>query len=160
VRKDIIALCSQAFEEEFEALLNTFSQPPHILGYQASKLVSHALWVTRRLQVNNKQMLRTAYVEAVATEYAYRDRSYASMIMKRVVAEIHDYELGALSPFNVAFYKRLGWEQWRGPLYIRTEAGLVRTPGDEAVMIFRLPGTPDLDLSTPLSAEWREGELW
>ena len=160
MRKDIIALCSQAFEEEFEALLNTFSQPPHILGYQASKLVSHALWVTRRLQVNNKQMLRTAYVEAVATEYAYRDRSYASMIMKRVVAEIHDYELGGLSPSNIAFYERLGWELWRGPLYIRTEAGLVRTPGDEAVMIFRLPGTPDLDLSTPLSAEWREGELW
>ena len=159
-RKNIIALCSHAFEEEFEALFNTFSQPTHILGYQASKLVSHALWVTRWLQVNNEQMLRTAYVEAVATENACRGRGYASTIMKRVAEEIQAYELGALSPFSVAYYERLGWELWRGPLYIRTEAGLVRSPGDEEVMIFRLPRTPDLDLNTPLSAEWREGELW
>jgi hypothetical protein len=28
------------------------------------------------------------------------------------------------------------------------------------VMILRLPCTPPLDLDAPLSAEWREGELW
>jgi aminoglycoside 2'-N-acetyltransferase I len=159
-RKDIIALCSRAFEEEFEALFNTFSQPTHILGYQDRKLVCHALWVTRWLQVNNKQMLRTAYVEAVATENAYRGRGYASTVMKRIAEEIQDYELGALSPFSTAYYRRLGWELWQGPLFIRTEAGLVRTPGDEVVMILRLPKTPYLDLKAPLSAEWREGEVW
>jgi aminoglycoside 2'-N-acetyltransferase I len=159
-RKNIIAFCSHAFEEELESLFSTFSHPTHILGYRAGQLVSHALWVTRWLQVDNNQMLRTAYIEAVATENAYRGLGYASAIMKRVAEEIQAYELGALSPFNVAYYERLGWELWRGPLYIRTEAGLVRTPGDGEVMIFRLPSTPDLDLNAPLSAEWREGELW
>jgi hypothetical protein len=44
-RKIIIDFCSRAFEEDFEPLFNTFSQPTHILGYQAGKLVSHALAV-------------------------------------------------------------------------------------------------------------------
>jgi aminoglycoside 2'-N-acetyltransferase I len=65
-----------------------------------------------------------------------------------------------LSPFNVKFYERLGWELWRGPLFIRTEKGLIPSPTDEEVMIFRLPETPDLDLTAPLSVEWREGEAW
>jgi aminoglycoside 2'-N-acetyltransferase I len=159
-RRNIIAFCSRAFEEDLEALFNTFSQPTHILGYQSGKLVSHALWVTRWLQVDHDRLFRTAYVEAVATEKAYRGRSYASKIMRRVEEEIQDYELGALSPFNVPFYERLVWELWRGPLYIRTEAELIRSPIDEEVMILRLPKTPELDLSVPLSAEWREGKLW
>ncbi len=33
-------------------------------------------------------------------------------------------------------------------------------PDDEEAMIFRLPTTPDLDLTVPISIEWREGEIW
>jgi aminoglycoside 2'-N-acetyltransferase I len=159
-RKTIIALCNRAYGEDLEALFKTFSEATHVLGYQDGRLVSHALWLTRWLQVDTNPMLHTAYVEAVATEKAYRGRGYATAIMKRLASEIQAYELGALSPFSVAYYERLGWELWRGPLYIRTEAGLVRTPRDGDVMILRLPKTPDLDLYAPLSAEWREGELW
>lgn len=159
-RNTIIDLCSRAFEEDLYTLFKTFSEATHVLGYQAQTLISHALWVTRWLQVDTNRTLRTAYVEAVATEKAYRGRGYGTAIMKRVAEEIQAYELGALSPFSVAYYERLGWELWRGPLYIRTEAGLVRTPGDENVMVLRLQNTPALDLYAPLSAEWREGELW
>ena len=116
--------------------------------------------LTRWLELNHNRMLRTAYVEAVATEEAYRRRGYASMIMRRVQKEIQGYHLGTLSPFNVKFYERLGWELRRGPLFIRTEKGLIPSPTDEEVMIFRLPETPDLDLTAPLSVEWREGEAW
>jgi aminoglycoside 2'-N-acetyltransferase I len=77
-----------------------------------------------------------------------------------LVGEIQDYELAALSPFNVAYYERLGWELWRGPLFIRKEEDLMPSLDDEEVMIFRLLRTPVLDLNAPLSAEWREGELW
>ncbi len=159
-RKNIIFFCNQAYEEELEPLFDTFSRPTHVLGYQAGQLVSHALWVTRMLQVDNKQMLRTAYIEAVATGMAYRGLGYAATIMNRLAEEIHDYELGALSPSSVAYYERLGWELWRGPLFIRTGTELLRTPEGEEVMIYRLPKTPDLDLEASLSAEWREGELW
>ena len=159
-RNSIIDLCSRAFEEDFEALFETFSEATHVLGYRAEMLVSHALWVTRWLQVETDRPLRTAYVEAVATDPAHRGRGYATAVMKRVAEEIQTYDLGALSPFSAAYYERLGWELWRGPLYIRTGTGLVRTPGDEEVMVLRLPNTPALDLDAALSAEWREGELW
>ena len=32
--------------------------------------------------------------------------------------------------------------------------------GDESVMVWRLQGSPPLNLAEPLSAEWRPGELW
>jgi len=156
----IIKFCSRAFEKELDSLFRAFVYPTHVLGYQAGTLVSHALWVTRRLRAGKGPLLRTAYVEAVATEQAFRGLGYATAIMKRVEEEIQDYDLGGLSPFSVAYYERLGWELWRGSLYIRTEAGLVPTPDDEQVMILRLPKTPDLDINDTLSAEWRTGELW
>lgn len=159
-RRAIISLCNRAFEEDLEPLFNTFVDATHVLGYWDGSLVSHALWITRSLQVGAGPLLRTAYVEAVATEPAYRHRGLATAIMKRLADEIQDFDLAALSPFSPAYYERLGWELWRGPLFVRTENGLSPFPGDEEVMILRLPGTPDLDLGAPLSAEWREGELW
>lgn len=159
-RRNIISLCNRAFGEDIEPLFNTFVDATHVLGYYDGSLVSHALWVTRNLQVGTSPLLRTAYVEAVATEQTYRNRGFATAIMKRVADEIQGFDLAALSPFSVAYYERLGWELWRGPLFIRTESGLLPSPDDEEVMILRLSGTPDLDLSAPLSAEWREGKLW
>jgi aminoglycoside 2'-N-acetyltransferase I len=159
-QKTIIALCNRAFEEELDALFSAFADSTHVLGYLDGMLVSHALWVTRWLRADEGPLWRTAYVEAVATEKAFRGLGFATAIMKRVEEEIQGYELGGLSPFSVAYYERLGWEQWRGPLYIRTGAGLVPTTGDEQVMILRLPKTPALTIDVSLSAEWREGELW
>jgi aminoglycoside 2'-N-acetyltransferase I len=159
-RDAVISLCSRAFEEDYGAAQESFKGSTHLLGYYEGKLVSHVLWVTRWLQVGNAPVLRTAYVEGVATEMQFRGRGFASMMMKRLIEEVEDFDLVALSPFSVAYYTRLGWELWLGPLYIRTEEGLVRTPRDGDVMIYRLSKTPDLDLYASLSAEWREGELW
>lgn len=79
--------------------------------------------------------------------------------MRALQAQILDFDLAALSPFDERWYARLGWETWRGPLSIRTATGLLPTP-DEQVMTLRLPRTPALDLDAPLSAEWRELESW
>jgi aminoglycoside 2'-N-acetyltransferase I len=160
LRVKIISLCNRAYEEDLEPLFKTFVGATHVLGYYNQLLVSHALWVTRYLQAGAAPLMRTAYVEAVATEPDYRGRGFASNIMGYLLDEIQDYDLAALSPFSVKYYKRLGWECWRGALFIRTEDGLISSPKNEKVMIFRLPKTPALDLNTSLSAEWREGELW
>jgi aminoglycoside 2'-N-acetyltransferase I len=159
VRDQVIALCTRAFEEDMSGIA-TLDQAVHVLGRLGSKLVTHALWVTRWLQAGTGPIMRTAYVEAVATEEGHRKRGFATAAMRRLAREIEDFDLGGLSPFSVAYYARLGWEAWRGPLYIRTDDGLVPTPAEGPVMILRLPKTPDLDLNAPLSAEWREGELW
>jgi aminoglycoside 2'-N-acetyltransferase I len=158
--EQIIAMCNRAYGEDLSSLMDTFTESVHILAWLQSTLVSHALWVTRWLQIGNEPPLRTAYVEAVATEPAYQCRGYASAVMKVIRCSIGDYQIGGLSPSDPHFYQRFGWELWRGPLFIRKDDSLLPTPDDEQVMILRLPATPEIDLSSPLSAEWREGELW
>jgi hypothetical protein len=80
--------------------------------------------------------------------------------MKRLAMEIADYEIGALSPAETSLYSHLGWELWQGPLFHRKEGNWLPDPQDEVAMIMRLPKTPALDLTLPLSIEWREGEVW
>jgi len=159
-RRQIITLCNCAYKEDSEDLFSTFVSPTHVLGRFDGHLVSHALWVTRYLQAGHGPLLRTAYVEAVATDPDYQRRGFATAVMQRLAAEVQDFELAALSPSDPAFYARLGWQLWRGPLFIRTEDGLLASADEEQVMILRLPRTPLLDLDMPLSAEWRQGELW
>lgn len=160
LRHEIIELCNRAYEEDLGDIFAAFPDSAHILGYVEGKLVSHALWVTRWLQVDSNPLLRTAYVELVATEAEYRNRGYASAVMRHLVTQIQDFDLGALSPFSVDYYRRLGWEPWRGPLFIRQGQERLASPDDEEVMIYRLPKTPPIDTTSALSAEWRIGELW
>jgi aminoglycoside 2'-N-acetyltransferase I len=153
------ALCNRAYEEDLAPLFAAFEDATHVLGFLGRTLASHAMWVTRWLQPGDGPLLRTAYVEMVATEPHLQRRGLASAVMRRLAQAIVDYDLGALCPAEPAIYARLGWKLWRGPLFIRSEQGPIPQP-DERVMVLRLPGTPALDLDQPLSAEWREGELW
>lgn len=159
--KEVVALCSLAYEEDFTALMATFHGSVHVLGWQAGWLVTHALWVTRWLQAGSGAPMRTAFVEAVATRPDCQQRGLGRRVMQRVIAETgaRGFQLAALGPADVDWYESLGWERWRGPLSLRTGTGLLATPGEE-VMIHRLSQTPPLDLSLPLSAEDREGEQW
>ena len=158
-RREVIALCNRAYQEDLESLFNTFVGATHVIGYHQHSMVSHAMWVTRWLQCGDMSSLRTAYVEMVATDPDFEGRGFATAVMKRLAADIVGFDLGALSPADSGIYARLGWVSWAGPLFIRSSGGLLPTPG-EGVMVLHLPGTPPLDLEAPLSAEWREGELW
>lgn len=155
----VLALCNEAYEEELASLFATFVHPVHVLAYLGDTLVSHAMWVTRWLQPGTLPLLRTAYVEMVATAPAHQGRGFGTAVMQRLAAEIQDFDLGGLSTGSQGFYARLGWQSWRGPLFIRTDTGLLPVP-DDSMMFLRLPKTPPLDPTTPLSAEWRPGELW
>jgi aminoglycoside 2'-N-acetyltransferase I len=158
--REVIALCTEAYGEEFSSYLRDIGPGVHVLGRVDGELVTHAMWVTRWLQPGGRPALRTAYVEAVATRPSHQGRGLASAALRRIAGEIEDHDLGALAPSDPAFYARLGWQSWRGPLFIRTKDGQQATP-DECVMILRLPRTPaELDLDGSLSAEWRRGELW
>ena len=156
---DIIELCSRAYETDYGPFLDIFTDPTHVLGYYEKTLVSHALWITRWLQIGNSPLMRTAYIEGVATDEPYRNRGFASAVMKRLVVEIVDFEIAGLCTGSPDFYSRLGWQVWTGPLFNRKGDELIPTSGGP-VMILRLPNTPEIDLSAPLSIEWREGEVW
>jgi aminoglycoside 2'-N-acetyltransferase I len=155
----VLTLCSDAFEEEMEPYFRTFSHPIHVLAVLDGKLISHALWITRWLQLGDFPLLRTAYVEAVATDESFRRHGYSSHVLSRLQREIQDYDIGALSPAETSLYERLGWEYWQGPLYARKDDELILLP-DETAMILRTSNTPALNIQAPLSIEWREGEIW
>lgn len=158
--QEIRKLCTEAYAEDFSRAFELLGPGVHVIGRLDRRIVTHAMWVDRMLQVGDHAALHAAYVEAVATSPAFQRRGFGSEIMRCLANEIRDYDLGALSPSDERFYARLGWEAWRGPLFIRTSAGLEATP-DEGVMILRLARTsPGLDLNSPLSAEWRPGEVW
>jgi aminoglycoside 2'-N-acetyltransferase I len=158
---EIFALCDRAYEEDLRPAFRTLPDPVHVFAVEGGAVVSHALWVTRWLAPGARPPLRTAYVEAVATDPSWQGRGLATAVMRTLVTQISTFELAALSPSDRGWplYTRLGWQPWTGPLFVREDSGLVETP-DEAILIHRLPRTPPLDPGEPLSAEWRPGEVW
>lgn len=155
----VVALCDRAFDGDMETILADLIDSTHVLAEFEGVLAGHACWVTRWLSADYRPPLRTAYIEAVATDPNLQRRGIGGATMKRVGREIRTYELGGLCPNYPEFYARFGWETWRGPLAIRTHDGLLETP-DEHVMILRTPLTPRIDLDARLTAEWRPGEVW
>jgi GNAT superfamily N-acetyltransferase len=161
LRRRIAALCKAAYGEDLGELLATFGPSTHVLGMLGDRLVSHAMWVTRWLQPGAAAPLETAYVEVVATHPEHQGRGYATNVMRRLAAEIPDvYQLAALCPATPGLYARLGWRFWRGPLSIRMPSGHHLATPEERVMVLELAGRPALNVDHPLSAEWREGEVW
>jgi len=160
-RQQVIDLCTHAYDEDFAAIFVHHPGSTHVIAQVNGQFVSHACWVVRGLQPAGLPILRTAYVEAVATHPDFHRRGIATQTMQALHTAIYGFDLGGLSPNpGVAhWYQRLGWEDWQGPLALRTDDGLRATPG-ERVMILRLPATPHLDLTAQLSAEWRTDVLW
>jgi aminoglycoside 2'-N-acetyltransferase I len=161
VQREAIDLCRIAYGEDLTEGFESVGASVHVMIRDGDSLVSHAMWCTRWLQVDDQPLLKTAYVEAVATHPQYRNRGLASRIIRRLVAEIPaDFQLAALCPATIPLYERLGWRRWLGTLSARMPNGeLVATP-DEIVLIHELPERPPIDVRRPLSVEWRRGEVW
>jgi aminoglycoside 2'-N-acetyltransferase I len=161
-RAAIIRVCIEAHQED--DFLHLFDYIPsggrHFLAYRQTELVSHALVTTRWLQPEGQPVLKTAYVDAVATAPAHQGRGYGSAVMRQLAAGISDYRIACLETDRPSFYARLSWEIWRGPLAGRSEQGLIPTPEQTRIMILRLPQTPMLDLDRGLTIECQKGRVW
>jgi len=130
-----------------------------VLAYREQELVSHAVATTRWLQPEGLPLLRTAYVDAVATLPAYQGQGIASTLMRHLATVISDFEIACLETERVSFYARLGWEVWRGPLAGRRATELLPTPDQKGIMILRLARTPPLDVDSLLVIEY-DGRIW
>jgi GNAT superfamily N-acetyltransferase len=159
VAAEIRHLCDAAYATKTRPFFDALGPGEHLLGRRGKTLVTHLMWVTRWLQPHDHPPLRTAYVEMVATAPAEQRKGFASALLKAFPPLVQDYDLAALSPATEQLYARQGWRLWHGPLAVRTTGGLQPTPEDR-VMILPLTKTPSLDLSAPLSVEWRPGEVW
>jgi aminoglycoside 2'-N-acetyltransferase I len=133
----------------------------HFLLEVEGRIATHASVVERELHVYGKP-LRTGYVEAVATAPDFQRRGFGTVVMREVNDYIADsFELGALGTGTQAFYERLGWQIWRGQTLVRAPGGDARTPEEDGyILVITTPTTPPLDLSAPISCEWREGDVW
>lgn len=133
----------------------------HLTAVQDAEVVSHVAVVPRMIDVGDLAV-STGYVEAVATAPAWRGQGLASRLMEeagRLIGRHHG--MGALSTGAPGFYERLGWEVWRGPTYVRTSAGTVRTEDEDGgVMVLRVPAGAVLDLGLAITCQARDGDDW
>jgi aminoglycoside 2'-N-acetyltransferase I len=160
-RASIIHVCRTAHQED--DFIHLFSYIPsggiHMLAYREQELVSHAVVTTRWLQPEGLPLLRTAYVDAVATLPVYQGQGVGSAVMRHLASVISEYEIACLEADRVSFYAQLGWEAWRGPLAGRRATELLPTPDQKGIMILRLARTPALDLDSLLVIEYA-GRIW
>jgi aminoglycoside 2'-N-acetyltransferase I len=162
-RDAIINLCVLAHQEE--DFKNLFSYVPsggwHFLGFQDEELVSHALVTTRWLQPQGHPLLKTAYIDAVATLPIAQGRGHGSTLMRHLASSIEsEYTIGCLETEVAGFYQPLGWELWRGPLAGRSQQGLIPTPEQKGIMVLRLSQTPALNLDSTLTIECQAERIW
>lgn len=164
-RASIVELCVAAHrEEDFRNLFTRYLSSGggwHFLVHLDRELVSHAVVTTRWLQPEGERLLKTAYVDAVATLRTRQGRGYASALFRRMAEEIaSEYEIACLETEIPSFYERLGWELWRGPLAGRSDDGLLPTPHQRGVMILRLSNTTPLNVDDGLTIECQPGRIW
>ena len=133
----------------------------HVIAEADGLIVAHASVVERELHTAGHR-LQTGYVEAVATRPSHQRQGLGSLTIGAAGALIdRTYRLGALATGVVGFYEKLGWLAWQGPTSVRTDARMVRTAEEDGNVFVRLtPTSPELDLSAPISCEWRPGDVW
>lgn len=133
----------------------------HFMASLDGQTVAHAAVVERELHAGGR-VLRTGYVEAVATLPARQGRGVGTLVMRAANEHIlGSYELGALGTGEHGFYARLGWRTWQGPLSVRAPDRERRTPDEDGgIMVLLTPSTGPLDLAAPLSCDWRLGDVW
>ena len=163
-RASVIRVCVEAHgNDDFN---NLFTYIPsggrHALGCDGSLTVSHAVATTRWVQPSGRPPLKTAYVDAVSTLPSYEGRGYGTAVMRRLADDVDgDFAIGCLETDRDGFYRRLGWELWRGPLAgRRADGSLVPTPDQAGIMVLRLSATPELDLDTMLTIECQPHRIW
>jgi aminoglycoside 2'-N-acetyltransferase I len=133
----------------------------HFLLEEEGAIVAHASVVERELHTSGHR-LATGYVEALATSPLHQRRGYGSSVLREVNEYIDEtFRLGALGTGGFSFYERQGWMVWKGLTFVRTDSGLVRTADEDGYVLVRLtPTSPALDLTAPISCEWRPGDVW
>jgi len=133
----------------------------HFIVELGGQMVAFASVAERPIEVDGRPF-RTGYVEAVATAPVQQGRGLGTRVMSEVSAFIKaNFELGALGTGAHHFYERLGWQTWQGPSFVRTADGLMPTSDQDGYIMVLLTGpSADLDVTKPISCDWRPGDAW
>lgn len=157
-------LCVAAFNEPWEDYWDNIGPGVHVIAEEAGRGIVAQAAIVDRLLYPGDATLRAGYVEAVAVWPDLQRSGLGTQVMDVIDKMLDEgYEVGALGTGSQGFYQRLGWLTWQGPTWIRDRDGsLVRSPDEDGGIMVRLtPTTPaHLDLTLPISVDWRPGEVW
>lgn len=133
----------------------------HVIALEGTEPVAHASVVPRRILVGHRPFA-TGYVENVATRPDLQGRGLGARVMAELGVHLRArYEFGMLATGSWGFYERLGWERWRGPSWVLTDAGRVRSAEeDDGLMALRFGPSADVDLTAHVTCEDRPGDAW
>ncbi|HEY0889936.1 MAG TPA: GNAT family N-acetyltransferase [Nocardioides sp.] len=133
----------------------------HVLLRDGSTVLAHASAVPRTIRVG-EQAFATGYVEAVAALPGHQGCGLGTRVMRALEPELRRrWSFGVLATGAHGFYERLGWERWRGPSYVLTAQGPVRSlEEDDALMVLRFGPSRGADLSAAITCEDRPGDAW
>lgn len=125
------------------------------------EIVGQASVVPRVLLVGG-QPVRTGYVEAVSVLPARQGEGIGRRVMEEVSRAVRShFHMGALSTSVPEFYRRLGWDAWEGPVLAYDGEAEYPVPEEEGgVLVLRFGPSRDLDLTLPISAPQRPGDVW
>jgi aminoglycoside 2'-N-acetyltransferase I len=135
----------------------------HTLVYDEDGLVAHGAVIQRQLLYEGRA-LRTGYVEGLAVRSAQRRRGYGYLVLDELERIVEGaYDIGALSDGTgiAEYYERRGWLRWQGPTAVLARSGATRTPDDDGGVLVRPTArTRAIDVTTELTCDWRDGDIW
>lgn len=133
----------------------------HILIRDSGLLVAHSAVVLRLIYVGESRF-RAGYVEAVATIPNRQHQGLGTIAMIETNSVIaNQFEMGALSSSSKDFYRKLGWEDWKGPSFVVKDGEWVRSESeDNGIMILRTALSPTMNLESRIACDQRPGDSW
>jgi GNAT superfamily N-acetyltransferase len=165
IRQEVLEMCNAAFGIPFDALFEML--PPdglHVIGrLDDDKLVAHLVITDRYLRTEGHPHFRTAYFDAVATHPDFRKRGYAGALINKALEICSGrYDLLALATNEPTLYSKHGCVKWQGMQINETEdgKGVENSAEQNNLMILPCDVSLKLDLSKPMTANWRPGGGW
>jgi aminoglycoside 2'-N-acetyltransferase I len=133
----------------------------HIVVLEGGGVVAHAALVPRTITVGERDF-HTGYLEAVATHPARQRMGFGTRAVRAATVALAGWhDLGALSTGSPSFYRRLGWERWRGPTFVRRGTERIRTPEDDGTIMVRRGGvSAGIPLTESITCDDRPGDVW
>ena len=151
------ALCETAFGEFGDLDWDHALGGLHALVTDHDAVVAHGSVVLRRVLVDG-HWLRCGYVEAVAVDPEQRGRGLGHQVMAALERLAPGYDLLTLcsSKEGRVLYESRGWTRWSGPTSALTPDGVRATPDEDSIYVWG----DGIDVTAPITCDWREGDLW
>ena len=133
----------------------------HFAILEAGRLVAYCAVVPRRIYIEEKPY-SCGYLENVASAPDKRHQGFASMAVRKANQHItENFDIGGLSTSKHDFYRKFGWQVWRGPTFVVSNGSWRSSDSvGGGIMILETGAVPMLDPQSRIACEDRPGDAW